>query len=131
MLEKGEYIEYNGERYYNEDVEYIDGSIHINREEFRLNEGLGDLLDATICTISVNGEELMNHGIWQKPKKERLPRKLKKRLKKRSEIWLKYYSQALYSRPTLVTEKFMQWYDVFDFDINELDFDRVKNPYKL
>ena len=50
-------------------------------------------------------------------------------LKKRSEIWLKNYSQALYSRPTLVTEKFMQGYDVFD--INELDFDRVKNPYKL
>ncbi len=64
-----------------------------------------------------------------KREKERLPRKLKKRLKKRCEIWLKYYSQALISRPTLVTERFMQGYDVFD--VNELDFDRIKNPYKI
>lgn len=82
MLEKGEYIEYGGKRYYNEDVEYIDGSIHIEREEFKLNEGLGDLADATICSISVNGEKYLDSGMWQKPKKERLPRKLKKRLKK-------------------------------------------------
>lgn len=89
------------------------------------------------------GEEkviVLANGVWLKkqtaidmgiikPKKERLPRKLKKRLKKRSGIWLKYYSQVLYSRPTLVTEKFMQGYDVFN--INELDFDRVKNPYNL
>lgn len=129
MLEKGEYIEYGGKRYYNEDVEYIDGSIHIEREEFKLNEGLGDLSDATIHTVSINGEEYLDSGMWQNLKKERLPRKLKKRLKKRSEVWLRYYSQELYSRPTLATEKFMQGYDVFD--INELDFDRVKNPYKL
>ena len=64
-----------------------------------------------------------------KPNQERLPRKLKKRLKKSSEIWLMHYIQALYSRPTLVTEKFMQPYCVFD--VNELDFNRVKNPYKL
>ena len=127
-LESGEYIEYNGKRYYDKDVDYIDGSIHIGREEFKLNKGLGDLSGATIHTFSVNGEEYMNNGMWQKPKKERLPRKKKKELKKRSKIWLKYYSQALYSRTTLVTEKFMQGYDVFD--VNELDFNRIKNPYK-
>jgi hypothetical protein len=37
----------------------------------------------------------------------RLPRKLKKRLKKSSVIWRDYYSQALVSRPVIPSKRFL------------------------